>query len=94
MGITAYNLVRALIGVASQQSGIAPRGYSFTKVQRILKVFGPALANAPDKRTAQRIMDQIMTYVQQSRLPNRKRPRASPKREVWGCGAKFPTRKT
>jgi hypothetical protein len=29
MGIVAYNLVRALIGLASQQSGIPPRGVSF-----------------------------------------------------------------
>jgi hypothetical protein len=29
MGITAYNLVRALISLASQQSGIPPRGYRF-----------------------------------------------------------------
>jgi putative transposase len=93
MGITAYNLVRALIGVASQQSGIPPRGYSFTKVRRILEVFGPALANAPDQEAAQRIMDQIMTYVQQSKLPKRKRRRPSYPREVWPTGAYFPSRK-
>jgi hypothetical protein len=46
MGITAYNLVRALICLASQQSGTPPRGYRFTKVRRILQVFGPDLANA------------------------------------------------
>jgi hypothetical protein len=93
MGITAYNLVRALIGVASQQSGIPPRGYSFSKVRRILEVFGPALANAPDRHSAQRIMDQIMTYVQQSKLPRRKRRRPSYPREVWQKGAYFPSRK-
>ena len=93
MGITAYNLVRALIGVASQQSGIPPRGYSFSKVRRILEVFAPALANAPDQQSAQRIMDQIMTYVQQSKLPRRKRRRPSYPREVWQKGAYFPSRK-
>ena len=93
MGITAYNLVRALIGVASQQSGIPARGYSFSKVRRILEVFGPALANAPDQKSAQRIMDQIMTYVQQSKLPRRKRRRPSYPREVWQRGAHFPSRK-
>jgi len=92
MGITAYNLVRALIGFASEQSGIPPRGYSFTKVRLILQTFGPALANAPDERTAQRIMDQIMTYVQQSKLPRRKRKRPSYPREVWQRGAYFPSR--
>jgi hypothetical protein len=93
MGITAYNLVRALMGVASQQSGIPPRRYSFTKVRRILEVFGPALANAPDQRSAQRIMGQIMTYVQQSKLPQRKRRRPAYPRAVWKRGAYFPSRK-
>ncbi len=93
MGITAYNLVRALIRVASQQSGIPPRGYSFTKVRRILEVFGPALANAPDQKSAQRILEQIMTYVQQSKLPQRKRRRPSYPREAWERGARFPSRK-
>lgn len=93
MGIAAYNLVRALIGVASQQSGIPPRGYSFTRVRRILEVFGPALATAPDQQAAQRIMDQIMTYIQQSKLPRRKRKRPSYPREVWPKGATFPSRK-
>ena len=93
MGITAYNLVRALIGFASEQSGVPPRGYSFTKVRLILQTFAPALANAPDEKTAQRIMDQIMTYVQQSKLPRRNRKRPSYPRQVWQRGAYFPSRK-
>ena len=51
MGIAAYNLVRALIGFASQQSGVPPRGYSFTKVRLILQAFAPALAHAPTQRS-------------------------------------------
>ena len=43
MGVAAYNLIRAMIALASQQSGIPPRGYSFTKVRRILQTFAPAL---------------------------------------------------
>jgi Transposase DDE domain len=93
MSITAYNLVRALIAVASKQSGIPPRGYRFTKVRRILQAFGPALANAPDQQTAQRILDNIMTFVQQSKLPRRNRRRASYPREVWRRGENFPGRK-
>jgi hypothetical protein len=93
LGIIAYNLVRALIGLASQQSGIPPRGYRFTKVRRILQTFGPALTNAPDQQTAKRILDQIMTYVQQSKLPRRKEKRPSYPREVWQRGETFPSRK-
>jgi len=81
MGMAAYNLVRALIGFASQQSGVPPRGYSFTKVRLILQAFAPALANAPNQQAAQRILDQIMTCVQQSKLPRRKRKRPSYPRE-------------
>ena len=90
MGIAAYNLVRALIGFASERSGIPPRGYRFTKVRLILLTFTPALANAPNQQAAQRILDQILIYVQQSKLPHRKRRRSSYPREVWKRGAYFP----
>jgi hypothetical protein len=93
MGFMAYNLVRTFIGFASELSGIPARGYSFTKVRRILEAFGPALANAPDQQSAQRIWDQIMRYIQQSKLPRRKRKRPSRPREVWSRGSRYPSRK-
>jgi len=93
MGIAAYNLVRAMIALASEQSGIPPRGYSFTKVRRILQTFAPALAEAPNQQTAKRIFDQMMHYVQQSKLPRRKRQRPSYPREIWKRGGTFPNRK-
>ena len=93
MGITAYNLVRALTVIASQQSGIPPRGYSFTKITLILRTFGPSLAAAPDQQAAQQIFDQMMKCVQQSKLPQRKRKRPSYPREVWKRGQNFPSRK-
>jgi hypothetical protein len=94
MGMAAYNLVRSVICLAAQQSGTLPRGYSFTKVRRILEAFGPALGRAQSEHEAKGILDQIMRYVQQARLPKRKRKRPSYPRAVWGGGAKFPTRKT
>jgi len=93
MGIVTYNLVRALIGFASEQSGIPPRSYRFTKVRLILLTFAPALANAPNQQAAKQIMDQMMTYVQQSKLPRRNRKRSSYPREVWKRGSYFPSRK-
>lgn len=92
LGIAAYNLVRAMIALASQQSGIPPRGYSFTKVRRILEAFGPALANAPNQHAAKRIFDQMMKLIGQSKLPRRQRKRPSYPREVWNRGATFPSR--
>ena len=93
LGIAAYNLVRAMIALASEQSGIPPRGYGFTKVRRIVQTFAPALADAPDQEAARRIFDQMMKYVQQARLPRRRRKRPSYPREVWRRGASFPNRK-
>ena len=48
MGTAAYNLVRSVMVLASQQSGIPPRGYSFTRVRRIVEAFAPKLAAAAD----------------------------------------------
>ena len=93
LGFVAYNLVRAFIGFASELSGIPPRGYSFTKVRLILEAFAPALANAPDEPSRQRIISQIMTFVQQSKLPRRKRKRPSSPRLVWARGSRYPSRK-
>jgi hypothetical protein len=92
MSMAAYNLVRALICLASEQSGIPPRGYSFTKVQRIVRIFTPRLAAAADPQEAQRIFDQMMYYVQQAKLPKRRRRRPSYPRAVWNKGAKHPNR--
>lgn len=93
MGIVAYNLVRAMIALAAEQSGIPPRGFSFTKVRLIVQAFAPLLAEAPNEAAAQRIFGQMMKYVQQSKLPKRKRNRPSYPREVWKRGATFPNRK-
>ncbi len=73
--IAAYNLVRAVTYQASEQSGYPPRRYSFTQVQRIVQKFGPALAAAKNAREAKRIFDDMMYFVQQAKLPRRrKRP--------------------
>lgn len=93
MGVTAYNLVRATIAIASQQSGIPPRGYRFTKVRRLLESYGRDLATAPDDASAQRIFQQMMRQVQRSRNYPRKRKRPSYPRAVWKRGETFPNRK-
>lgn len=92
MGITAYNLVRGLIAVAAQQSGVPPRGYSFTKVRHIVEILVPALADAPNEQAARTIFEQIMRCVQQSKLPRRRRKRPSYPRQVWRRGDHFPSR--
>jgi hypothetical protein len=93
MAMAAYNLVRAMIALAAEHSGLPPRGYSFTKVRRIVETFAPALADAPNEQAAKRIFDQMMVYVQQSKLPNRKRKRPSYPRAVWKRGGTFSNHK-
>jgi hypothetical protein len=92
MGIAAYNLVRAVIAVAAQQSGLAPRHYGFTRAARIVQSFAPKIANASSPEEAKRHFDRMMYYLQQAKQPPRKR-KAYP-REVWSKGSKFPNRKT
>ena len=83
----------SMIVSASQQSGIPPRGYSFTKVRHIVESFAPDLEQAPNPQAAKRIFDQMMAYIQQSKLPRRKRKRPSYPRAVWARKGDFPKRK-
>lgn len=93
MSIAAYNLVRAVICLAAQQSGRSPRDYGFTKARRIVQLFGPQLAAASDRQQAKRIFHQMMHYIQQAKLPRRHRKRPAYPRAVWSKGERFPARK-
>ena len=53
MAIAAYNLVRAVVGLAAQQSGLPPRNYSFTRAARIVESFAPKIASADSEQEAQ-----------------------------------------
>jgi hypothetical protein len=89
MAIAAYNLVRAVICLAAQQSGLPPRDYSFTRAARIVQSFAPKIASA-NGTEAQRHFDRMMYFLQQAKLPHRKR-KPYP-RGVWGTGEKYPKR--
>ena len=93
MGIAAYNLVRAFICLASRQSGIPPRGYSFTSVRRIVEVFTLKIAEAPTPEAAKQAFEQMMNYVHQAKLPHRSRKRPSYPRHVWRPPNTYPRRK-
>jgi len=90
-GIAAYNLVRAMTCLASEQSGIPPRGYSFTKTRRIVQTFGALIATAPDHQQA-KLFDQMIVYIQQAKLPRRRRRRPAYPRRVWNRGAPYQKR--
>ena len=93
MAIAAYNLVRAVTCLAAERSGIPPRGYSFTRVRRVIEAFTPLVATAKNKQEAQHYFDLMMYYVGQANLPKRQRKRPSYPRAVWGKGEAFPSRK-
>src|SRR5205085_1958396 len=54
MAIAAYNLVRAVIALTAQQTGLAPRDYSFTRAARIVESFAPKIASANTQQEPQR----------------------------------------
>lgn len=93
MAMAAYNLVRAVTCMAAARSGIPPRRYSFTRVQRAIETFTPLVATARDKREAQKYFDLMMYYAAQATLPNRRQKRPSYPRAVWNKGDSFPNRK-
>ena len=93
LAMAAYNLVRAITCVEAERAGLPPRGYSFKRIRNIVEAFTPLVATAKTPREAQRYFDQMMYYVGQAKLPNRKRKRPSYPRAVWGHGQSFPHRK-
>jgi hypothetical protein len=93
VAMAAYNLVRAVTCLAAERSGIPPRGFSFTRVRRILETFTPLVANASNQQQAQKHFELMMYYVGQSKLPKRQRKRSPYPRAVWSKGANFPSRK-
>ncbi len=93
LAMAAYNLVRAVTYLASQQSGIPSRGYSFTRVRHVIEAFTPLIAAAQNPAEAQQHFDRMMYYVGQAKLPKRTRSRRSYPRAVWHKGGSFPNRK-
>lgn len=93
MAVTAYNFIRAVMALAAQSAGLLPRQLSFAGVQAAVLGALPGLDQATtDQEYAER-MDRLLRYAAQTRLPQRRRPRAYP-REIWGRGGHFPFRKS
>jgi hypothetical protein len=91
MGMLAYNLVRAVMSLAAQATGLVPRQFSFTQVRNVVNAFGPLIAAARDPKEVRRLFEDMMYYASRARLPKRK-PRSSP-RAVWGKPHPFPKRR-
>ena len=92
LALAAYNLVRAITCLAAQRTGRPPRSYSFTRVRNVIETFAPLVTAAHDPQEAQKYLDQMMYYVQQAKLPTRRRKRPSYPRKIWSRGDSFPLR--
>lgn len=95
LGLTAYNLIRALLLEAARHGGCAPLQLSFARCWRRIKDTAHSLTGfAPwlNQTDLDRLLDQLLTRLAACRLPHRKKPRFEP-RAVWGKPKSFPALK-
>jgi putative transposase len=83
LAITAYNMVRAVMGWAAEQSGVPPRSLSFSQVQDVVMAALPILAAAADEAAYGRAFHRMLEYATRCRLPKRSQRRSFP-RLIWG----------
>jgi hypothetical protein len=89
----SYHLVRAAMCAAAEQSGLAPRSYSFARVRNFVQHFLPFIASARTPEEAQALTAKMMYCVGQKKLrPRNSRP--SYPRKVWGKPQTFPSRRS
>jgi putative transposase len=92
LAVAAYNFVRAIMFLAAQRAGLAPRQLSFAGVQAAVLAALPGLDRAASRAEYHRRLEQLLEYAAQARLPRRKRKRSFP-REIWSRGGHFPWRR-
>jgi hypothetical protein len=92
IAITAYNLVRAVMGWAAQQAGMAPRSLSFSRVQDVVQAAMPLLAAADSPEKYALHFRRMLETAAYFKLPKRPHRRAYP-RLIWGHHQSFPKRK-
>lgn len=94
LGVTAYNLVRAIMNAAAQQAQLEPRCLSFSRVQDVVNAWLPLLAAITSEQHYQAEFDRMMSYVVRCRLYKRRKKRCSYPRKVWVRPRAFPIRKS
>ncbi len=93
IAMLAYNLVRAIICTAAAKAGLGPRQFSFTRVQKVIEAFTPliaAAAAAGDAALSEELLEKMMYYVGQAKLPKRNRKKNSYQRAAWGRPRVYP----
>lgn len=93
LGITGYNLVRAVMNVAAQQNGLDPRRLSFSRSQDVVNAALPGLEAADSAEEYQIRLQRMFRLVASCKLPDRS-GRATTPRQSWGHSRKFPKRQS
>src|SRR5258708_22657537 len=91
IAITAYNMVRAVMGWAAQQARISPRSLSFSHVQDVVEAALPVLAAAQSPQQYAFHFHRMLNYAARCKLPTRSHRRSFP-RIIWGHHQSFPNR--
>jgi hypothetical protein len=90
LAMVSYNLVRAVMYLTAGKAGLEPRAFSFTRVRNVLNAFLPRVAAAHDEHRARKLLEDMLYYLDRTKLPRRKRspyPRA-----VWPKPKSYPAR--
>lgn len=92
IAISAYNLVRAVICLATRRQRLEPRRISFTHALNVVNAAWPRLITARTQAEHQQQFELVIDRVLQGILPNRREHRSYP-RQVWRRGGESRYRK-
>jgi len=82
MAVSAYNLIRAVMGLAARKHGLVPRQLSFTTVMNVVNCAWPNVMAARPGPAQQRAFALLLKLAAQCRLPQRSKKRSYPRR-LW-----------
>jgi putative transposase len=82
MAVSAYNLIRAVMGLAARKHALVPRQLSFTTVMNVVNCGWPKVMAARPGLAQQRAFALLLKLAAQSRLPQRSKRRSYP-RYLW-----------
>jgi len=92
LALLSYNLVRSVQYLTARKAGLEPRAFSFTKVRNVLNAFLPQIAAARDEQQARKCWEDMLYYLDQARLPARRKRRPSYPRAIWPQPKSYPAR--
>ena len=92
LALLSYNLVRSVQYLTARKAGLEPRAFSFTKVRNVLNAFLPQIAAARDEQQARKCWEDMLYYLDQARLPARRKRRPCYPRAIWPQPKSYPAR--